>query len=787
MPGKSTNSELERRIAHLEKALDAQNKELRVLKRLVDRSQDVIYHYNIQSKTFTLYNRTGFELYGESNAKELSSKMVLSRIHPQDRHKVKKAAKESLAAGNIGGEVEYRQQHADGTIRRMHDKWSVVRDPNAQPVAIEGIVRDITQRRQAQYASRVSEEKYRKIFQYHSAVKLLVDPSTGNIVEANEAAERYYGWSAAHLQKMRIQDINTLPSDRVEAEIEKVRSQKSNYFEFRHRLADGSIRDVEVYSNCIEIDGKQLLHSIIHDISERKKAQEKLRESEHKFRRVYEHTGVGIAQISLGFTIDHANKAYCRMLGYREDELVGKHLKDITVPEILEENLRLQTQLLHGEIHHYQMEKQFKHKDGHTVYGILDANTIHDGSGKPLYFLGSVLDISELKKSEEKRQELQEQLNQKHKLESVGRLAGGVAHDFNNMLSVILGHAEMALEHVAENQPLYTNLKEIQQAAQHSADVTRKLLAFARKQPIAPKVLDLNETVYGMLQMLRRLIGEGIDLVWQPGKNLWPVRMDASQLDQILADLCVNARDAISGRGKITIETGNVTFDKDYSAAHADFVPGDFVLMAVSDDGCGMEKEILQNLFEPFFTTKDVDKGTGLGLATVYGIVRQNHGFVNVFSDPDQGTTFKLYFPRHETKSESIFEKDPVSLKTPGNETILLVEDEKAILEMTAKMIELLGYTVLPASTPGGAVRICREHGSEIHMLMTDVVMPDMNGRDLAEILLHLRPNIKRLFMSGYTADVIANHGVLEEGVHFIQKPFGMNDLATKLREVLDA
>lgn len=388
-------------------------------------------------------------------------------------------------------------------------------------------------------------------------------------------------------------------------------------------------------------------------------------------------------------------------------------------------------------------------------------------------------DITDLKKMES-------QLIQAQKMEAVGRLAGGVAHDFNNMLSVILGKTEMALEDIDPNQTLYADLEEIRTAAQRSADVTRQLLAFARKQAIAPKVVNLNSTIESILKMLRRLIGENIDLIWLPNEEIWPVRIDPSQLAQILANLSVNARDAIADVGKLIIETGKTTFDEAYCADHSGFVPGDFVQLTVSDNGCGISQETLQNVFEPFYTTKDVGKGTGLGLATVYGIVKQNDGFINAYSEPDQGTIFRIYLPRYLAETEILEKKTSDTINPDGAETILLVEDEPSILRMTRMMLERMGYKVLAAGTPGEAIALAREYAGQIHLFMTDVVMPEMNGRDLAGNLLALYPDLKRLFMSGYTANLIAHHGLLDEGVNFIQKPFSREQLGKKVREALD-
>jgi len=398
-----------------------------------------------------------------------------------------------------------------------------------------------------------------------------------------------------------------------------------------------------------------------------------------------------------------------------------------------------------------------------------------------------IVDLSELKRAEQEQSRLEDQLHQAQKMESVGRLAGGVAHDFNNMLSVILGQANLALMDLDPSQPVYLALEEIRKAAERSADLTRQLLAFARRQAVAPKVLDLNRTVGGMLSMLQRIIGENIELAWQPGEPLWSARIDPSQIDQILTNLCSNARDSISEVGRITIETQNCTVDESYSAHNAGFLPGEYVKLSVSDDGHGMDKEVLAHIFEPFYTTKGVGKGTGLGLATVFGAVKQNNGFINVYSEPGLGTTFTIYLPRHREQAEQPPpEAAPAPARRQGQETILLVEDEAAVLNMAESLLTRQGYTVLAANSPGEALRLAREYPGEIALLMTDVVMPEMSGRELAGDLMQSHPRLKRLFMSGYTSDIIAHHGVIDEGVHFIQKPFTMSDLAAKVRKVLD-
>lgn len=463
--------------------------------------------------------------------------------------------------------------------------------------------------------------------------------------------------------------------------------------------------------------------------------------------------------------------------GAKEADIVGKTDYDFVDKEIADsfrENDR--SAIDKGEASVDEEDIIFA-EDGHREHLETIRTPMYNNDGELIGVLGIGRDITE-------RTKLQAQLVQAQKMESIGRLAGGVAHDFNNMLSIILGNTEIILHGIPKGSPFIDNLKEIENAAERSSNLTKQLLAFARKQTISPEVIDLNDAVEGVIKMLNRLIGEDIRLVWQPGKNLWRVNVDSSQFDQILANLCVNARDSIKDVGSVTIETKNVTLEPGYCNVYKDFIPGEYVMMTVSDTGSGMSRDMLEHIFEPFYTSKDPGKGTGLGLSTVYGIMKQNGGGINVYSEPDKGSVFRLYFPKYTGKAPD--KNDETSIVAlSGKETILLVEDEQAILKVLKTWLEQLGYQVLDFSNPKAAIKY-NHKSDEIHLLITDIVMPEMNGKDLANFIVKSHPNIKCLFMSGYTADVIAHHGILDEGLNYISKPFSMKDLSIKLRDILD-
>ncbi len=553
----------------------------------------------------------------------------------------------------------------------------------------------------------------------------------------------------------------------------------------RVRCKDGTLRDGLFSGEVIQVQGESFLLTRMIDITDQMRVERELKASQESLLAIYNSVSeaIYIQDWPDGRFID-VNRGAEIMYRRPRSELVGLGPKEVGAPgrNDLESLGRMMAQVFATGVP-AEFEFWGVRKNGEVFPKDVMVN-------KGRYFGRDVLiatarDISQQKLVEAERERLRDDLNQAQKMESIGRLAGGVAHDFNNMLGVILGHAEMALEQIDAHHPLHADLDEINKAAKRSAELTRRLLAYARKQTATPRVLHLNETVEGMLSMLRRLIGENMELVWRPGRDIGHVKIDPVQVDQILANLCVNARDAIKGVGRVVIETGRINLPPGEADPYEGLLPGEYIWITVTDNGCGMDAGVKEHLFEPYFTTKGLGKGTGLGLAMVYGIVRQNDGCIQVQSEPGRGTRIRILLPRHDGSSPGMQAERILPAPPPGRQTILLVEDEPAILNLVRKGLERLGYAVLPAATPAEAVRIAETHAGDIHLLITDVIMPEMNGRDLARRLLGLHPGMRRLFMSGYTADVIAHHGVLEAGVHFIQKPFANAVLGAKVREAL--
>ncbi len=622
---------------------------------------------------------------------------------------------------------------------------------------------------------------YRVLFEEAADGVFITDPH-GQYVAVNQRGSELSGYSCEELLRMTITDLIP-PEDLARDPIRmgELRQGKMVLGERRIRRKDGSLLTVEVSARMLP-EGSLL--AIVREITERKRAEEALRESEARYRTLFEANPHPMWVYDLETLAYLAvNDAALVQYGYSREEFLAMTIADMhppeEVPRLMENIAHVGEQLVDkaGIWTHYR-------KNGSIIAVEVTSHVLDYRGRRAELVLAN--DITERVRAGEEREKLQAQLLQAQKMESVGRLAGGVAHDFNNMLEVILGHTELAMLKVNPAEPVHDDLEEIQKAARRSADLTRQLLGFARRQTVAPKVLDLNDVVAGMLKMFLRVIGEDIDLVWMPGAGLWPVKIDPSQIDQMLANLCVNARDAIAGVGKVAIETENTAFDKAHCAVHPGFMCGEYVMLAVSDDGCGMSKDVLDHLFEPFFTTKEAGKGTGLGLATVYGIVMQNEGFINVYSEPGKGSTFKIHLPRFVGQAAEPMAARAAEPPQGRGEMVLLVEDEALILNVVRTMLERLGYAVLTAGTPGEALFQARVHAAEIQLLITDMVMPEMNGRELAKLISDIKPGLRCLFTSGYSANVVAHPGVLDEGVRFLQKPFSMKDLAFEVREALE-
>lgn len=703
-------------------------------------------------------------------------------VHPEDRAQSEINLREAMEK-RCPIDHTYRVIHPNGDIHWLHSWGQIGFGKDGVSNHIFGITQDITERKVAERAL-ADEEARRRILIEQSRDGIVVLDQEGRVHESNKAFAEMLGYSPQEMGALRVFDWEFQhPKEQI---LEMIRSvdETGDHFETKHRRKDGSTCDVEISTNAAFFGDRKLIFCVCRDISRRIAAEKSLRESEERFRNMFEWHGAVMLLIDPtdGRIID-ANKAASAFYGWDLETLRQMRIQQINQLQPDEVQQRMVQTLEQRQIH-----ANFPHRIASGETRTVEVfSTRFDTAHRPLLF-SIIYDVTEKVRAQQENEKLQAQLLQAQKMESVGRLAGGVAHDFNNMLQAILSAADLALPDLPRDSTTRECLQEIQTCAKHSAELTQQLLAFARKQTISPKVLDLNETVAGMLKMLRRLIGEDIELLWSPGKNLDLVNMDPSQVDQILANLCVNARDAIgSAIGRVSIETSNAMVDSAFVIDHPEAQIGEYVRLAVSDNGAGMTPETRAHLFEPFFTTKKLGQGTGLGLATIYGIVRQNNGFIRVSSAQNRGTTFEIFLPRHSGREAPSEQNASVPSLGGGNETILLVEDEASILRGLQLVLGKLGYRVLGARTPREAFQLANNHRDDIHLLLTDLVMPEMNGRELANKLLTQFPNLKFIFMSGYAADTIAQRGVLDPNLRYLSKPFSAHTLANAVRETLDS
>jgi PAS domain S-box-containing protein len=717
-----------------------------------------------------------------------------SRVHTPDQLEGSRRIIEASVQHGVSEPQEHWYLHRDGTVFPLLVACASIRSETGTETYTALSAVDLSPMHRAEMAYQTLFSEMLDGFAHH---QIICDdsgiPVDYRFLAVNPAFERITGLKAAQLIGHTISDV--LPGT------------ESYWIDTYGKVAlSGEPARFENYSSVLDRHFEVTAFRpapgefacIFQDVTARKRSEEALRQSERALRETQRLAHVG------SWTWDFAKDE----VKWTEVLFEVFGLKATDVAPTFTEQEALVTASSYRALSEavtttketgapYEVELEIPRDDGTTRWLWARGEPVVAYDGRRTGLWGAAQDVTDRKLHEIEKLHLEAQLARAQRLESVGRLAGGIAHDFNNMLTVILGRVDQALGGVDPRDPhdphdprdprdpQRAGLEEIRLAAERAADLTRQLLAFSRNQPSSPRVVDLNATVAGVVTMLRRLIGEDITLEWKPGENLSSVLIDPSQVDRILANLCVNARDAIEGTGTITIETANVCFDEQFCAEHPDFRVGRYVELTVSDDGSGMDPETQTHLFEPFFTTKESGQGTGLGLSTTYGVVTQNEGFLRVSSEPGVGTSLSIYLPQNGAEPVARSGELPVKVPESGHGTILLVEDEPGILAMVTTMLEGQGYTVLAASAPSEAIRLAEDRPGAINLLLTDVILPEMHGQALADRLRSSQPNLMCLYMSGYTANVIASTGEDDVGSHFISKPFRLGDLATKVREAI--
>ena len=751
---------------------------------LVEESFDGIW---IQKRfKITFANRRFYEMLGYEVG-ELEGLDHWLVYHPDYQNLTRERAQARMRGESVPStyEVEFLRKDGSSFWGEVHAKAiSFLGEPGIQVWA-----RDISVRKEAEKALCTEKEKFQTLSENAPFGMVMIDKD-GTFKYINPKFRELFGYDLTDIPDGKTWFRKAYPDLAHRHHVIAQWMKDLESFERGERIPriftatckDGTEKIVNFITVLLET-GEYLI--ACEDITEHLQSENALKESEERYRMAIESSNDGVAIVRKDRHI-YVNKQFVKMFGFESmEEVLGQSPYAWIHPDDREKVIEFNRKRQRGEKVPMRYETRGIRKDGEVVYLEISATRIllH---GEYVTF-AYLRDITERKRAEEEKAALEEQLRQSQKMEAIGRLGGGIAHDFNNLLTVIKGYSQLSLLDLKESDPLWGNIQEIQKATQRATDLTRQLLAFSRRQILDLKVLDLNILLRDLDKMLRRIIGEDIELVTLLEEKLGRVKIDPGQIEQVIFNLAVNARDAMPSGGKLIIETTNVELDKEYARTHIGVVPGRYVRLSVSDTGFGMSQEISEKVFEPFFTTKDKGKGTGLGLSTVYGIVRQSGGNIWVYSEPGHGTTFKIYLPRVEEELDTLHGRDETDSLPRGTETVLLVEDEPSVRNLAHHLLHQQGYKVLEATNGEEALRVNQEHvGETIHLLLTDVVMPQMGGKELADQLKILRPGIKVLYASGYTDDAIVHHGVLEPGTHFLQKPFSLKTLSHKVREVLD-
>jgi PAS domain S-box-containing protein len=693
---------------------------------------------------------------------------------PNQRNMLNKRLEEKGKVHNL--EMEVRTKTGDmRTVLLSLDPITV----NDEACAL-GFVVDITERKKESDALRESEEKYRTLVE--NSLQGLAIMQDSRFVFCNRRLAEIAGYSVEEILSLSEEEMIKMihPDDRKFIEDRRLDRMAGKpvpaRYEFRGIKKDGTEIWLEICSSLIEYNGRPAIQSAFMDISDAKKAARELQSALDWQQAIFEGSRDAIMISDVDTRFIDVNEAACKLTGYSKQELLNMGALDLNKTLDPLELERLSHRILGGE--DILGESEIFTKDGRRI----DVEFSHRSviiSGEP-YLHSVARDVTN-------RKRLEAQFLQAQKMEAIGVLAGGIAHDFNNLLNVINGYSELITDELPEDDPIRRDLKQISEAGRRAATLIAQLLAFSREQMLQPEILNLNETVTQMSTMLRRLIGEDIKLEAITQADLGLIHADPVQVQQIIMNLAVNARDAMPQGGKLTIETANVDLDASYIHEHPIARPGPYVMMAISDNGTGIDAATQVRIFEPFFTTKEKGKGTGLGLSTVYGIVKQSKGFIWVYSELAKGTTFKIYFPRIEGELAKREDDKELAPGFGGSETVLVVEDDASVRNLVCRILKDLGYRVLEAGEGKEALRLAQEHEGKIHLILTDAVMPGMGGKELVSQMEALRPGTKSLYVSGYTNKTIVQHGIVDASVAFLQKPFTIESLARKVREVLNS
>lgn len=725
-----------------------------------------------------VWSATSKALLGLSPDCEETFPTLLNAIHPDDREMMRLVILRS-DEGAKDYSAEYRTVWPDGSVHWIWAKGSVSDDENGKPVRNRGVLMNVDDRKRAEEQLRLQAAALEA-----AANAIVITDSHGAILWTNRTFSELTGYTRQEVKGRNPRILKSGKQDRALYSNlwEAIKAGKTWHGEIINQRKDGTLYNEEMTITPVRAFGAEITHfvAIKQDVSERIRARQALQQAEEKYRTIFEDAVVGIYQSTPEGRFLSVNRAVAKMCGYDSPEQMIAEIKDIAHQSYVDPGSREEFMSMmkkDGVVRNF--EYQAHRRDGEVAWFLENGRAVRDSSGVIRYFEGTLHDITE-------RKRLEQQFHQAQKMEAVGQLAGGVAHDFNNALGVILGYSELLQLSLPPESSGYRYAEQIIKAGRKATSLPRQLLAFSRKQTIQPTMLDLNSVVVDVDKMLRSLIGEDVALSIVRDPKLKMVKADRGQIEQILMNLAVNARDAMPQGGKLIIETANAELDSFYLKEHPYAKAGSYVAMSVSDSGCGMDKATQAHIFEPFFTTKAPGKGTGLGLSTVYGIVKQSEGYISVYSEVGRGTTFRVYLPRVEGAAEAVGNIQPAKPLPRGTETILLVEDEESLRRLARGCLENNGYTVLEAANGHMAVQLAQEHAGRIDLLLTDVVMPGMSGRELADLLQQSRHDVKFLYMSGYTYDLINQHGVLGPAVALIEKPFGIESLLVKVRDVLD-